>query len=383
MNAHPTRGEATDGGATPARHASTEPAALQEGAAPPSDPRSAPSRWQLGYLALALAGVLAVLYAWRLWPFQSHVIETENALVRGQVTVVGTQLSGYVDDVLVSDFERVEQGQVLARIDARGIRQRVAQTRAQLASHTAALANWPQRQRTASANLVLAKATLAGASAQAARAAADLRRADDLAADGSLSLREQDQARAALAQARAAVAQGGATIDIARQAIRSVAIEQAALQAAHDHAAAVLGAALVELDNTEIVAPVAGQLGQVSVRRGAFVQAGAQLMGLVPPEVWVIANFKETQMNAVAEGQAAVLMVDALDGARLQGRVARVSPATGGEFSVLPADNATGNFLKIAQRIPVRITLLPGQALAGRLRPGMSVVVRVDTGARR
>ena len=119
----------------------------------------------------------------------------------------------------------------------------------------------------------------------------------------------------------------------------------------------------------------------MNVRRGAYVASGAQLMGLVPREMWVIANLKETQMNGVQVGQGATFKVDALDGATLTGQVERISPATGSEFAVLPADNATGNFVKISQRIPVRIKIDQGQKLAQRLRPGMSVIVSIDTSA--
>jgi len=140
-------------------------------------------------------------------------------------------------------------------------------------------------------------------------------------------------------------------------------------------------AAKVDLDNTKITAPQDGQLGQVTVRKGAYVNSGAQLMGLVPSQMWVIANMKETQMANVQVGQPATFTVDALNGATLTGQVERISPATGSEFSVLPADNATGNFVKIAQRIPVRIRIDSGQKLAPRLRPGMSVIVSIDTSA--
>jgi multidrug resistance efflux pump len=208
---------------------------------------------------------------------------------------------------------------------------------------------------------------------------ADLKRVDSLAADGSLSLREQDSSKAAKAQTAAAVAQARASLEIAKQQVRSVAVNKQSLEAAVASAEAALKAAKVDLDNTRIVAPEDGQLGQVTVRKGAYVNTGAQLMGLVPKQLWVIANLKETQMNNVQVGQPATFKVDALDGAQLTGVVERISPATGSEFSVLPADNATGNYVKIAQRIPVRIRIDPGQAKARRLAPGMSVIVSIDT----
>ncbi|WP_317202123.1 HlyD family secretion protein [Janthinobacterium sp.] len=363
------------------------PAAPVSGPAPaaPAAPAQPDRRhqWLSGaaFAGVALAGVLVVLYAWRLAPFGSPVVSTENALVRGQVTLIGSQLSGYVTDVMVQDFQPVKRGDVLALIDARIYQQRYAQAQAQLGAQRAALANWAQQKGSALATVALNRATLANAGAQARKAEADLGRVNQLAADGSLSLREQDQAKAARAQATAALAQARAGVDIAAQNALSVQTNRLALEAAVANAEAALEGAKIDLDNTRVTAPSDGQLGQVTVRRGAYVNSGAQLMGLVPAQMWVIANFKETQMNGVRVGQRASFKVDALDGATLAGQVERIAPATGSEFSVLPADNATGNYVKIAQRIPVRVRIDAGQALAQRLRPGMSVVVSVDTAA--
>jgi multidrug resistance efflux pump len=349
-------------------------------AAAPAQPDSR-QQWvaAAGFALVALIGVLIVLYAWRLPPFTSPVVSTENALVRGQVTVIGTQLSGYVTDVHVQDFQFVRKGDLLVEIDRRIYEQRYEQAAAQLAAQKAALANWEQSRRSAAATIALQEAALTNARAQAQRAAADLRRVEELVQDGSLSQRERDAQRAARAQAQAAVAQAQANVEISRQSSQSVTVNRASLGAAVANAQAALKAAQVDLDNTRIMAPSDGQLGQVTVRRGAFVNSGAQLMGLVPQQMWVIANLKETQMNGVRVGQSATFKVDALDGAVLTGQVERISPATGSEFSVLPADNATGNYVKIAQRIPVRIRIDAGQQLAPRLRPGMSVIVSIDT----
>lgn len=335
----------------------------------------------IAFALIALVGVLVVLYAWRLPPFTTPIVSTENALVRGQVTLIGTQIAGYVTEVNVQDFQFVKKDELLAKIDDRIYQQRYDQAQAQLAAQKAALANWEQSHRTAEAGVVLNQAVLANAQAQAMKSQADLKRVDSLAEDGSLSLREQDASRAVQAQTAAAVAQARANLDIARQQVRSVTVNKQSLEAAVDNAAAALKAAKVDLENTRIVAPEDGQLGQVTVRKGAYVNTGAQLMGLVPRQLWVIANLKETQMNHVRVGQSVTFKVDALDGAQLTGQVERISPATGSEFSVLPADNATGNYVKIAQRIPVRIRIDAGQARAQRLAPGMSVIVSIDTSA--
>jgi len=331
------------------------------------------------FALIALVGVAMVLYAWRLPPFKSAVETTENALVRGQVTIISPQLSGYVVEVAVQDFQTVRQGQLLLRIDDRIYQQRLEQARAQLATQRAALANFAQSQGSARATIAQNTAALANARAQADRAAADLRRVEELAADGSLSTRERDAARAARAQSVAGVEQARATLDIARANLATVGVNRGALEAAVANAEAAVRLAEIDLANTRILAPRDGQLGQVTVRLGAFVNAGAQLTALVPQTMWVIANLKETQMADVRLGQAVAFSVDALKGAKLHGHVEQIAPATGSEFSVITPDNATGNFVKIAQRIPVRISIDANQPLAARLRPGMSVVASIDT----
>ena len=366
--------------AAPASTPAPSPAAPAASTPPPPDRRL---QWlsTIAFAAVAIVGVLIVLYAWRLPPFTSPIVTTENATVRGQVTVIGTQLSGYVVEVNVQDFMDVKAGQLLVRIDDRIYQQRYEQAQAQLAAQEAALSNWTQQRASSEAGIAVSRAALANAEAQAKKSAADLNRVEQLVADGSLSQREFDQSRATQAQMAAALAQAKANVDIAQQSVQSVVVNKQALAAAVANAQAAVKAAKIDLDNTRIIAPSDGQLGQVTVRQGAFVNSGSQLMAVVPRQMWVIANFKETQMNGVQEGQSATFHVDALDGAVLTGQVERISPATGSEFSVLPADNATGNYLKIAQRIPVRIRIDAGQANARRLVPGMSVVVSVDTSA--
>jgi len=334
------------------------------------------------FALIALIGVLIVLYAWDLPPFRSTVETTENATVRGQVTIISPQLSGYIVEVDVQDFQNVKQGQLLMRIDDRIYQQRLEQARAQLATQRAALANFAQSQKSASATIAQNEAAVANAGAQAQRAQADLRRVEELAADGSLSARERDAARAAHAQAVAQTAQSRAALEIARQNLRTVDVNRASLEAAVANAEAAVKLAEIDLSNTRILAPRDGQLGQVTVRLGAFVNAGAQLTALVPQTMWVVANMKETQMAGVRLGQPVTFTVDALNHAKMRGHVEQIAPATGSEFSVITPDNATGNFVKIAQRIPVRISIDPNQELAARLRPGMSVVTSIDTAAK-
>ncbi|KAF1010411.1 MAG: putative multidrug resistance protein EmrK [Pseudomonas fluorescens] len=327
-------------------------------------------------------GVLIVLYAWQLPPFSSAVETTENALVRGQVTIIGPQLSGYVYEVPVQDFQFVKAGDLLVRLDDRIYKQRLDQSLAQLAVQKASLANVVQQRNSAEATIKLREAALADSQAQVRKSTADLRRNEELIGDGSVSKRELDVTRAASAQTIAAVAQAQASLDIARQDLQTVIVNRGSLEAAVASAEAAVELARIDLSNTRIIAPRDGQLGQIGVRLGAYVNSGAQLMALVPNQLWVIANMKETQMDNVQVGQPVTFTVDALDHRKFHGTVERISPATGSEFSLLQADNATGNFVKIAQRVPVRITVDPGQAQSERLRPGLSVVVSIDTAGR-
>lgn len=173
--------------------------------------------------------------------------------------------------------------------------------------------------------------------------------------------------------------QAEAVREVARQDVTSVGVARQGLEAAVEGARAAVRLAEIDLANTVITAPERGQLGQVGARRGQYVTAGSQLVSLVPPRLWVIANFKERQAGRMRPGQVASVTVDALGDRRLTGRVQQISPATGSEFAVLPAQNATGNFTKVAQRLPVQIVLDAGQEGLAALRPGMSVVAHVET----
>lgn len=373
----PTRDAAS--GEQPHRADGPPPAPLK--APVTSQPRSTRKRVisSMIFGGVALIGVLVVLYAWQLPPFGSPIESTENAQVHGQTTVIGPQLSGYVHEVPVQDFQFVKAGDLLVRLDDRIYRQRLEQAVAQLAMQKASLANNLQQRRSAEATIGQREAELQNSIAQSRKSAADLRRSQALITDGSISKSELDVALAADAQASAAVAQARAAVLIAKEDLRTVIVNRGSLEASVANAEAAIELARIDLDNTRIVAPRDGQLGQIGVRLGAYVNSGAQLMALVPDRLWIVANMKETQMADVRLGQPVSFTVDALNHYKMHGRVQRISPATGSEFSVMPADNATGNFVKISQRIPVRIIVDPDQPNLDRLRPGMSVVVSIDT----
>lgn len=331
------------------------------------------------FLLLAIAAALTVLWAWQVTPFKTQVEKTENAYIRGRTTILSPQVNGYVVDVSVHDYESVKAGQVLARIDDRIYQARVAQAKASLAAQEANLANSRQARASREAGLTSQSASLASAQAQWLRAKADLSRVNDLVKDGSVSVREQDQTVAALALAETQVRQAAASREIALQEIRTVDVAKEGLQAQVAAARAQLRLAEIDLENTVVRAPEAGQVGEVGVRRGQYVTNGTQLLALVPAERWIIANYKEAQTSRMAPGQAANFTVDALGAVRFSARVERLAPAGGSEFAVIKPDNATGNFVKVPQRIGVRLLIDPEQPFVTNLRPGMSVEVQIDT----
>jgi multidrug resistance efflux pump len=320
-----------------------------------------------------------VLHAWNVWPFASAVQTTDNAYVRGQVTQLAPQVAGHVSEVLVQDYQRVSAGQVLARIDDRIYRQRVDQADAQIAAAKSDLANADQTQAQAEATLMASRAGLESLRAEQQRAAAEQARVDELSAKGSVSLNERDKVRVTARSAQANVLKGQADIRVGEERIKSAQVAREGLKAKLAAARSQRELAQIDLDNTVIRAPRDGRLGEVAVKVGQYVAAGTQLMALVPDQFWVVANFKETQVTDMRVGQAATVRVDALGGAKLRAVIERFAPATGSEFSVLRPDNATGNFTKVVQRLPVRLRLLPDQPQVERLAPGMSVEVSVDT----
>ena len=333
-------------------------------------------------IAIGLVAISLVLYAWKLPPFQSAVVSTDNAYVRGQTTVISPQVTGYVTRVYVQDFEDVAAGTPLVQIDPRIYQQKVEQAHAQVLAAESNLNNNQQSLTSNQSTVIARNASIANAEALLKKAQADMARVQELVGLGSLSPREGDQARAALQQAQAAVAEAHAQKAVAEQGVKSTHVGKQGLQAAVAQAQAQEQLAQIDLNNTTIKAPQQGRLSEISVKQGQLVNAGTQLMYLVPKHVWVVANFKETQTANIKVGQAATVRVDALGGAELRGKVERIAPAAGSEFSVIRPDNATGNFVKVAQRIAVRIQIDPNQELATRLSPGMSVEASVDTGSR-
>jgi multidrug resistance efflux pump len=339
------------------------------------------SRGTIPVLLVGLAGVLLVLHAWRLPPFTTTEEVTDNAYVRGLVTVISPQVAGYITEIPVQDYMEVKQGALLVRIDDRIYRQKLEQARATLASSQASLANLAVTIETREASIAVSRAQVQNAEAVLTKADADNDRIAPLVASNIQSRATLVTTQAALQQARAGLAQARASVTVAEQNLAETQATRATLEASVHNAEAAVRLAEIDLQNTRVVAPEDGRLGEVGARVGQYVQAGTQLTTVVPPRRWVVANYKETQLAGMRPGQPVRFTVDALGGAEMTGRIERFSPATGSEFSVIRADNATGNFTKVAQRLPVRISIDDNQPLAADLRPGMSVIAHIDTAA--
>lgn len=348
----------------------------------------APQQWSprkkgtLGVLlwgSLIGIGILAILYSWHLPPFTFAKVSTDNAYIRGKTTIISSKVSGYVKEVLVQDFEQVKQGQPLVAIDNVAYLAKVEQTKAALVGQRAALDKIQQNRLSALASAKISQSAIENATAQLHRAQMEAKRVNALVKTGSASKREQDQVQANLKQAEAGLIQAKQQHKIAEQNELSVDSGEVSALASVDSAKATLDLAQQDLENTIIKAPVNGRLGEIGVKLGQFVTTGNQLMFLVPQARWVIANLKETDIQQVKVGQSVTIKVDALSGKTFSGKVSDIAPATASEFSVLKADSGVGNFVKIAQRVPVKIEFNPEQAEFEKLIPGMSVKVEIDT----
>lgn len=331
-------------------------------------------------IVIGIAGVLLLLFAWHLPPFQPAEPTTENAYIRGKVTTVTPQLSGYISEVAAGDFQTVKAGDVIARIDDRAFRQKLAQAEAQLASAKGALTMAQQNVVTAEVTVRANEAALSASRSALETAETNWERSNALTNRGVASQSSSDQSQLALKQAQAAVTQSESQLEVQREAITSANVALSSKEADISSAEAAVELARIDLGNTVIRAPADGRLGQISVRMGQYVTPGSALVSHVGKDVWIVANFKETGLHGMRVGETVNFTVDALQDRAFTGKVESFSPATASEFSLLAGTNATGNFTKVAQRLPVRISIDPGQEMSEYLAPGLSVIVEVDTG---
>ena len=334
------------------------------------------------YIAVAfgLCGIFVVLFVWGLPPFSStNQQRTDDAYIRGNVTTISPQLAGYVVDVPVQDYQQVKEGDLLVHIDDRIYVHQLAQAKAALEEAEASLQNANSNEETAQAQVSEARAQVASAEAALEIARLNLSRTQKLQKKGFAATSLADEYSAAFDQAKASLETQRAALVIAEQKVKTTKVNRRSLQAAVASAKAQVQLAQINLEHTHIRAPRDGALGQIGVHVGQYVTAGTTATYLVPRDIWVVANYKETQLEKMQVGEPVRFAVDAQGGAMFTGRVERFSPATGSEFSVLKSDNSTGNFTKVAQRIPVRISIDADQESVERLVPGMSVITWVDT----
>jgi membrane fusion protein (multidrug efflux system) len=281
--------------------------------------------------------------------------------------------------VLVGDNERVMAGQTLAVIDDRDFKVALVQAKADVAAAQAAIASKQAQLEVQQAVINAAKATIDVDQASVTFAAQDNKRYTDLAATGSGSVQNAQQAQSRIAGAQATLARDNANLVSALRQVDLLKAEIVQANATLARTKALQSQAELNLGYTTIVAPIDGVVGNRSLRIGQFVQAGTQLMSLVPATgAYVVANFKETQLTDVRRGQAVDIAVDMFPGQIVHGHVDSIAPASGQEFALLPPDNATGNFTKVVQRIPVKIALDGSNSLV-ELRPGMSVIPTIET----
>jgi membrane fusion protein, multidrug efflux system len=342
-----------------------------------------PSRQAIRRAALGLAAALAVAGAAEFGHYYlitgRYLEKTDDAYVKADSTIIAPKVSGYISEVLVADNEKVKAGQLLARIDDRDFRTALKQAQADVAASEAAVKNLNSQIELQEPLIQQQAAEVDAAEANLKFAQQERARYDELMKSGSGTVQRAQQTDAALRAQTAQLQQGKAGLIAANKKIEVLATERAKAVAQLEHARAVEQQAALNLSYTHVTAAVDGTVGARTLRVGQYVQAGTQLMAVVPLDaVYVIANFKETQLTHMRNGQPVELYVDSFQSTRLKGHVDSLAPASGLEFALLPPDNATGNFTKIVQRVPVKI-VLDDQSLNGLLRPGMSAVPTVDT----
>ncbi|QIG49370.1 HlyD family secretion protein [Nordella sp. HKS 07] len=350
---------------------------------PATMPKAGLKRWLrvalfAGVAVAALTG--AADYGWDYWTVGRFLVSTDDAYVKADSTTIAPRVSGYIAAVLVNDNQPVKAGEILARIDDRDFKVALEQAQAQVASAEANIANKQAALVAKQAEIDAARATVVVDQANQTFATQENERYAELAKKGFGTVQNAQQAASRLDAARAAVARDTAVLanttkelDVSRAEVAQAQASLAAAKAGEDQAQ-------LNLSYTTLVAPIDGLIGNRTLRVGQYVQAGTQLMAVVPThDAYIIANYKETQLTDVHAGQSVEVEVDTFPGKVFKGHVDSLSPASGQEFALLPPDNATGNFTKVVQRIPVKIVLDQGSPLSIVLRPGMSVYPTIDT----
>jgi membrane fusion protein (multidrug efflux system) len=374
------QGFRADAASRPAPVPITQVAVVAVVAAPEAP--SAPHR--LRNVLIGAAGVAALALAawagWDYWTVGRFQVATDDAYVQADTITIAPKVSGYLSAVQVGDNEPVKAGQILARIDDRDYRVALRQADADVAAAQAAIASKQAAIDTQASVIDAARAAIDVDKASQTFAEQENKRYTDLASTGYGSVQNAQQAASRIAASHASIQRDEAALAsaIKQVALQKAELAQAEAMLAHDEA--VRSQARLNLGYAAIVAPADGIVGNRTLRVGQYVQAGTQLMSVVPSnDAYVVANYKETQLTDVRKGQPVDIDVDMFPGRVYHGHVDSLAPASGQTFALLPPDNATGNFTKVVQRIPVKIVLDANSAGAGDLRPGMSVTPSIDT----
>ncbi|MBR0694111.1 HlyD family secretion protein [Bradyrhizobium lablabi] len=332
-------------------------------------------------IALLAATSAAAYYGHDYWTNGRYLETTDDAYVKADSTIIAPKVSGYIARVLVSDNQPVKAGQLLAQIDDRDFRAALGQATADVDAAEASVRNLDAQLAMQQPIIDQGTADVAAAEANLKFAQEEQARYDGLMKTGSGTVQRAQQTDAALRSSTAQLQHSKSGLSAAEHKVDVLTTQRAQSLAQLERARAVEQQAELNLSYTKITAPVDGTVGARTLRVGQYVQAGTQLMAVVPLDaVYVVANFKETQLTNVRNGQPVELSVDSFRGTKLKGHVDSLSPASGLEFALLPPDNATGNFTKIVQRVPVKI-VLNDHTLTGLLRPGMSAEPTIDTKA--
>jgi membrane fusion protein (multidrug efflux system) len=336
--------------------------------------------WRTAIFLVALALLIIITTRWNRWEGDSRWQSTDDAYLQADLTPISTKVAGYIRSLPVQDFERVRAGQLLAEIVDDDYRAAVAQINASIAAAAAQVEALRAQRPLQEANVRAAKATVESIEANVEQSKRDLARQARLLKTGSSSTEASEKLQTMHAQLAAQLDRARAQQTAATRQLDVLAAQQAQAEAAVAAQMASLQIAQLNLSYTRIVAPQAGVIGQRQVKPGQYVGVGGQVTSLTPlPNVWVIANYKETQLTHIRLGERADITVDTFPGHRLHGYVLAFAPGAGSQFALLPPDNATGNFTKVVQRIAVKIAIDDSDGLIDLLRPGMSVVARVDT----
>jgi membrane fusion protein, multidrug efflux system len=335
-------------------------------------------RLAIGAMALLLTAG-AAWYGEKWWTVGRFIESTDDAYVGGDITVIAPKVSGIIAKIAVADNQPVHAGDLLLTLDDRDYRAALAKADAAVEAQQAALANLDAHRELQQAVVAQAQAAIVAASAAETRDRADQERLRILSASAIASIQQFQHADAAFKASQAATQQARAAFDAAQRQLDVIASEKRQVNAALAGAIADRDAAKLNLSYTELRAPIDGTIGNRSARAGSFATVGAQLLSIIPAQgLWVDANFKESQLAAMRAGQPAKITAEAVPGIAFHGSITSLAPATGAQFSILPPENATGNFTKIVQRVPVRIALDGDAAALNPLRPGLSVNVDVD-----